>query len=240
MFKRKNNKEKLLVEFWAEEPLSHTLFPMPSPAYLDIPQWYRDLNRFSDGKLTINENGMSNARLKACTSYMDTFMMGYMVKLHCDILIEDLEDGSGKTMRWTSSMSPISPRSMDIANELPEVAGFGAFTQAWEMKWGFKLPKGYSMLVTQPFNRQDLPTWTTQGIIDADEFIGPGGVPFAIKDSFSGMLKAGTPIIQLIPFKRDSWESKEIESPFKSPDGRPRNYATGWYKKTIWKKKDFR
>lgn len=234
----KNKKDRQLIKFWIEDDFDHTIVPMPNPAHQDIPKWYKDLERYDGGKLLVRPDGSSNVRLKACASYLDPFLMGYMVKLHCDIFVEKTENGTD--MRWTSALAPLSGRTVDIASDLPEVAGYGMFTQAWEMRWAFTVPKGYSVLVTQPFNRQDLPTFSTTGIIDADDLLGPGGVPFAVKQDFEGIIKAGTPILQLIPFKRESWDSEETPSPFRSKDGRPRNIISGWYKDNIWKKKDFK
>jgi hypothetical protein len=53
------------------------------------------------------------------------------------------------------------------------------------------------------------------------------------------VIKAGTPIVQLIPFKRDAWESKIVENPFPGGDFRARHRIVGWYKDVIWKKKEF-
>jgi hypothetical protein len=49
-----------------------------------------------------------------------------------------------------------------------------------------KLPEGYSAIFTQPFNRFDLPFMSSTGIMDLDTGIGPGAVPFAVKDGFNG------------------------------------------------------
>ena len=237
MFK-KNKKDSQLIQFWAEDPSRHTAFPMPRPAYEDIPKWYKDLERYDNGKLQVRPDGTTNVRLKACASFLDCFTMGYLVKLHCDIYLEKTENGT--EMRWTSPIAPLSARTEDIAKDIPEIPGYGMFTQAWEMSWAFKVPKGYSVLVTNPLNRQDLPFFATSGVIDADDILGPGGVPFAVKKDFEGIIPAGTPILQLIPFKRESWRSSEMENPFKSSDIRARNIISGWYRDNIWKKKDFK
>jgi hypothetical protein len=94
--------------------------------------------------------------------------------------------------------------------------------------------------VSHPFNRLDLPFISTSGIVDADKGIGSGGVPFAIKKGYSGIIEAGTPILQLLPFKRDNWQKQMVDaSNTVGWSERPRNKITGWYKNELWQRKSY-
>ena len=62
------------------------------------------------------------------------------------------------------------------------------------------------------------------GIVDTDKYVAPVNFPFVINDpKFEGLISKGTPIAQIIPFKRNSWKMKignknnikEIESNIK-------------------------
>jgi hypothetical protein len=47
------------------------------------------------------------------------------------------------------------------------------------------------------------------GIVDTDKYTAPVNFPFVINDiNFEGIIPKGTPIAQVIPFKRDPWEIK--------------------------------
>jgi hypothetical protein len=47
------------------------------------------------------------------------------------------------------------------------------------------------------------------GIVDTDEYASPVNFPFVINDpNFEGFIPKGTPIAQVIPFKRESWKMK--------------------------------
>jgi hypothetical protein len=47
------------------------------------------------------------------------------------------------------------------------------------------------------------------GIVDTDEYYAPVNFPFVIDDpEFQGLIPKGTPIAQIIPFKRDTCEIK--------------------------------
>ena len=68
------------------------------------------------------------------------------------------------------------------------------------------MDKGYSVLITHPFNRDDLPFRTLTGLVDVDLYKS-NTIQFPavwIDESFTGILKKGTPIAQCIPIKRDN------------------------------------
>jgi hypothetical protein len=210
------------------------------PAKNFIPDWYKDIPRFNndDKKIKIQGNGISNVGLKSCIPFLDSLNVGYIITLHCDILVEDL--GGEKRMSWTSSSPPLEPRPVETVGKIPSPAGYGNFTQAWKFKRGILVPKGYSLLFTQPLNHTELNTYTTSGIVDADGGMGSGGIPFAVREDFQGVIKAGTPIMQIIPFKRDNWKLEKLGSiPKTYKQWASRNSLSGWYKQNIWKKKSF-
>jgi len=210
------------------------------PSKKFVPTWYKNISKYvDDSVLRIDSKGFTNIGLKGCFPFLDSLNLGYMLTVHCDILVE-MVDGVQK-LSWTSDTPPIQPRPMAIVKDIPSVPGYGNFTQAWYFRHGVLLPKGYSMLITQPLNHFELNTFTTSGVVDADGGMAAGGIPFSVKDNFEGVIKAGTPIMQLIPFKRDNWKleySKEKE-PKNVPVWSPRNSLSGWYKQNVWKKKSF-
>jgi hypothetical protein len=228
------------MQFWAETSGVKNLCPEPVPAKELVPKWYKDLSRYSGAnKLMITDTGAANMSVKSCMPFLDTLTSGYIIKLHCDILVE-WQDDDNFTMQWTSDMPPLTARSKSVADSVPTANGYTPFSQAWEIKYCFQAPKGYSVLVSHPFNRLDLPFISTSGIVDADKGIGSGGVPFAIKKGYSGIIEAGTPILQLLPFKRDNWQKQMVDaSNTVGWSERPRNKITGWYKNELWQRKSY-
>jgi hypothetical protein len=235
----KNNKTKS-ISFFSKTDMSANLSDPPVVSKSKIPDWYRSLPRFLDGnKLKVKYSGETNNGIKSCSSFFDAMAFGYMITTFCDINIEIAEDGNHFAY-WSSTLAPLSPRPYEVYSQLPNPPGFGPFNLAIELTHGFVVPKGYSVIVTQPFNHYELNTFLSTGIIDADTPIQPGGIPFAVREGFEGTIPAGTPIAQIIPFKRDNWKSEIIEDMFRNNSGSiPRNYFTGWYKKKVWKKKEF-
>ena len=110
---------------------------------------------------------------------------------------------------------------------------------AWE--------SGYSLLVTHPLNRFDLPFVSLSGIVDADITMTHGRIPFFIKKGFSGVIEAGTPILQVLPFKRDDWEMElkfynqdEIVERFMDQSRTFRTENGEVYKKTMWTRRKYK
>lgn len=83
------------------------------------------------------------------------------------------------------------------------------------------------------------------GIVDTDKYASPVNFPFILNDiKFTGLIPAGTPIAQVIPFKRDSWRmnfgsEKEITASIKSDKTLKRKFFDV-YRNTFWSSKDFK
>ena len=98
----------------------------------------------------------------------------------------------------------------------------------------------------QPINHFELPWVTVGGIIDSDKVTTSGLIPFFLKEGFTGVVPAGTPYLQIIPFKREDWESEMIfHSPmdiFKKTQQTSDLFRTsegGVYKKLFWSKRKY-
>ena len=73
--------------------------------------------------------------------------------------------------------------------------------------WTIQLPPGYSILVSHPINRDDLPFRALSGLVDCDRYH-DAFVQFParwVDPSFNGVLPKGTPVAQCLPIKRETW-----------------------------------
>jgi hypothetical protein len=203
-----------------------------------LPTWYKE----SEASIVIDEE--DGPGLKKCIPFLDALISGYFLVSPVDIFVSKNDDGSLK-IGWNSSEAFggfIAERSKELGEKMPRPAGHYPNHLAFKGNWGFKTPRGWSLLITHPFNRHDLPWTITSGIIDADKFSTSGNLPFFIREDFVGMIPAGTPFAQLIPIKRSSWKSiyndqgiaylellqgNTVRTPGKS------------YKKLFWVRKDY-
>tara|TARA_B110000503_G_C7045811_1_gene370180 strand:- start:227 stop:835 length:609 start_codon:yes stop_codon:yes gene_type:complete len=183
---------------------------------------------------------------KACPAIFDIMGSGYVYRTPCDI--EFTENAAG-----TIQAKVLDPKNKDFLQErmaMPQFVppnGYHEKHFAWWADWAVELPEGYSALYTQPFNRFELPFLTTSGIIDNDHVHLPGTMPFYIQKGFTGILPAGTPYAQILPFKREHWESEvqsslppeemtaknvENSAKYRKPDG-------GIYQKEVWERRKY-
>ncbi len=174
----------------------------PIPASKTIPDWYKKGSIFKPEQVEFNEVNEAKLTLKNCMPFLDALSAGYVQKTWCDIHIS-VQDNQ------LSYRYALEPEIMTVRDKVSvDVLGFYDIEFVWRTVWRAILPKGYSLLVTHPLNRLDLPFQTMTGFIDADHFYHTpiGNIPFFVKQGFSGIIPAGTPMFQMIPVKRDNWE----------------------------------
>lgn len=215
---------------------------LPIPVKQVLPDWYRKLT--SELKsLPPHQYDVfaKNKILKACVPFMDAMLNGYVATLSQDVEVMIV---NGETQfRWADVPEMVVARSSEATHGLPTPNGYAVSNFAWINQTSIKTPPGYSILITHPLNRFELPFLTMSAIVDSDTTMGEGGVAFFIEKGFEGIIKRGTPIFQIIPIKRDSWSS-ELNQAI-SHEGEKNNYlsrttARAWYKKNVWKRKEFK
>jgi hypothetical protein len=211
----------------------------PIPIKKLLPSWYRE----SETTFKTSE-GEEAAGLKKCVPFLDALMSGYALVLPVDVFVSETAEGELK-ITWNSPdefAQLITERPVESAQKLPRPEGHRPNHLAWRGTWGVKTPRGWSLLVTHPLNRFDLPFTTTSGIMDADEYSTAGNLPFFIKKGFTGVIPAGTPIAQLIPIKRANWHSVPNNSGLQyleTLQGQTVRTPGRSYKKLFWHRKRY-
>jgi len=226
-----------VIEF-ATEAKTH---PIPRPAKLSIPTWYKNQTLFLDSNNIMKTTDPAIHTMKRCVPFLDSLTTGYLVELWCDILVK--KDVNGKAnFVCRNDTPPIHERIIGTTLELPVPAGHSFRRFTWEMPYHLQVPKSYSVLITHPLNRFDLPFTTLSAVVDADEVMYAGSIPFFLRDDFEGIIEKGTPLYQVLPFKRENWDSKENETLIaKGQLNAKSSFAVlyGWYKRQVWKKKEY-
>lgn len=203
-----------------------------SPSKTSIPDWWKN------GEININVNDMIYPGMKTCIPFMEIMNIGYCLVTPFDIYIIESKDKQSIEIKWNEEKNVIDERPSSLGSTIPRPAGHRPNHFAWQSIWGWKTPKGWSTIVTHPFNRYDLPFTTLSGIIDSDGFNANGNMPFFIKEGFSGLIPAGTPFAQLIPIKRKKWKMWIDDSEAKKArkQGSESRQEKTSYKKKYWKK----
>lgn len=174
----------------------------PKPASKYIPDWYKNLESYLNGSKKPDGQGSSWATAKRCMPIFDAISAGYIIVSPADVYVSQRD---GQPYYEWASFGLIQFHPKEQAPEHPHRNGVEAFPK-WINYWAIKTPKGYSTLFVQPFHREAVFS-ILPGVVDTDAYTNPVNFPFVLNDpKFEGVIPAGTPIAQVIPFKRESWK----------------------------------
>jgi hypothetical protein len=199
------------IEFVTAYPEISLAFPEPVPASKAIPQWYKDQPSYMGNDSSIT-NGQMKLTVKKCQAFFDAMSAGYILKMPMDLYV-DTTDGN-QTFELPLDCRAYQSRLM--ATHTNDQVSHMKWDEDLYIRhilrihptWLVRTPKGYSSLFTQPMHQEPSPIFAVSAIIDTDNFLSDGHLSFFVKKGFKGVIKQGTPLIQVIPFKRDEWEMK--------------------------------
>jgi hypothetical protein len=237
------------VSFFPRDMIVSQVVQSPKPSRDYMPDWFKNL-----GAAWKDPQGFLRAGPTKCMPLLDSFTSGYIHELAVDVEVINAgkDPRTGKDLiryRWGdipgSKIQPIITRQHEngAPPSLPHFPGYYDIEFQWYTLWDAETPKGYSTIYHHPNNRFDLPFQTFSGIIDTDSWHGSGPVPFLLKEGFTGVIPAGTPIIQFTFVKRENWVSKKedfnMDKKIKH-ESSVKKYFQGGYKKEHWVKKEFK
>lgn len=214
----------------------------PQPAGKLLPEWYKKMKSYIDSNERNVKEGTITSTVKKCVPVFDALTSGYIISLHADIWIG--ENNGDIMINWRSGGdSLITKHEFAQVLEYPNASPQGAFK--FFNPWAIKTPKGYSCLFVPPLNAPNQYFTIFSGIVDTDTYLGAVHFPFTLNDpNFRGLIPAGTPIAQVIPFKRERWNmkfggKKELDLINKSD----KRLAIRWfdsYKTQFWHRKEYK
>ena len=238
------------ITFTALTDRTLKLEPNPTPASMHSPAWYKKTPKYESANggsqsivefLKIDNFHMT---FKMCQPFTDALVSGYMITLPAKIVVTQTLNSEGvfsPNIRWNTNWDIVDAQSPFVASKLPKPEGYSSNLFRWISNWKIETPLGYSALFMHPIYRYDLPFHTLTGFVDTDKNPNPLLLPFFVKENFEGEIPLGTPIAQVFPIKRDSWESN-ISQNILDPYGPMRVKQTFQraYKKLYWSKKSYK
>ena len=215
-------------------------FYPPKPAVKEVPDWYRNTPEYVNdkGKKIVVYNETPHT-IKKCIPVFDAITAGYILYTQVDVQVS-IQDGF-PFYTWPEqnaiALHPLEQAPLHPArNETPY--------PKWNNPYAITTPPGYSVLFTQPMHRESVFT-ILDGIVDTDQYKAPVNFPFVLKDTkWEGIIPAGTPMAQVIPFKRESWEHKiGSDKERQEQEKTTRKLKTLFfnsYKRQFWSRKEYR
>ncbi|WP_144797708.1 hypothetical protein [Halorubrum depositum] len=209
-----NPEEDQIIEFVTEKEL-YGAIPEPVPANKVLPDWYRKLGQYTDPDSRFgsgnDRHSIASSTVKRCAPFMEAMTLGWIIPLPAEVQFK-AADGYVE-YEWDFSTEVISN------HDLAQVGGEMFPNHEWPImkfinQWSMKVPEGYSALITQPMNRPGLPFTPFSGVVDIDRYFNNVNAPFMwTGGEYEGIIEDGTPIIQVIPFKRDMLLTDGITRP---------------------------
>jgi hypothetical protein len=177
------------------------IIPEPYSARKLMPEWYKSLPPKIEKKELLE-----NSTIKRCAPFLDAMCIGYIIPLAADVEFITNDDASGVTYKsmFYRTMIENHNRNQIETDKIPHPT-----SPKPPMKflnwWAIKVPKDYSVLFIPPMNRIDKRFQCMSGMVDCDGYFEFINFPFFFTEpNYTGILKAGTPLVQVIPIKRGS------------------------------------
>jgi hypothetical protein len=175
----------------------------PKPATASVPDWYKNLSSYMGGEKKPTGEGNTTGTIKRCMPVFDAIIGGYILYTNVDVWVSQRNEQPW--FEWPS-FGPIQFHPVKQAPNHPDRNGHRESYPKWINPWAIQTPPGYSTLFVQPMHRESVFT-ILPGVVDTDQYNSPVNFPFVLNDiNFEGLIPVGTPMAQVIPFKRESWE----------------------------------
>jgi len=198
---------------------SDNIFVTPIvPASKALPDWYKNL------EARYPEEGMQPWQaptVKGCMPFFDALVQGYVIPLWADLYVTTRinEEGVPYPMfTWGPNMDgdgfmESHERIQTLGMPMMEQSLGGGPAFKFLSPWFIETPKGYSTLFVPPLNNANPHFQVVSAIVSTDSYKQFINFPFIWKGpaDWEGILPQGTPIVQVIPFKRDDF-NHEIEA----------------------------
>jgi hypothetical protein len=187
----------------------------PQPSSKHLPEWYRNQSAIIDDKNDLAK-GMVASTVKKCMPVFDIMTAGYMLTAPCDIFIDatnpeklvysipmGLRQFQGDIFA-THAREQYEEYPIDKRRSHKDLLRVYPF-------WSIETPSGYSCMFVNPMHADISPLTAIPGIVDTDSFVTNGHLSFIVESNFKGTIKQGTPLVQVIPFKREPWASSVVD-----------------------------
>jgi hypothetical protein len=236
-------KKKIIFESYFEGFISS-----PKPALHYIPESYKKLDR------SMGTNKTTDQTVRACVPFLDALKFGYVIPFPIDYEVSYQEGNLNFNISEMIEGGPAQGHFAVESHKQGQVSeGLKHDKRTFDVvckflsNWKIITSPGYSCLFTQPLN-QNAPFKIIDGVVDTDKFPLHINFPFYWTGDLDKkyFLKHGTPMVQVIPFKRDDWEMKLKKAPKEDYDNKLKNrikmgnWIVDAYKNIFWSKKTYK
>jgi hypothetical protein len=159
-------------------------------------------------------NGFPNFTAKNCFPMLDAMSIGYMIPLWADVSVS--QKSNMPMIDWKIGIPVFDTHSFEMTKDVDVPQGYSYLAYKMHNKFVIKTPPGWSCLFVHPMGHTDLPFYSMPAVVDTDKHEDVINPVIWIKEGFEGIIEEGTPILQIIPFKRENWKSEYLSIKLKN------------------------
>jgi len=193
------------INFYHSSSAIRKMFP-PVPAKKFLPDWYKKLEAVLDNSDDSDFAPAKSATIKNCVPVQDMITSGYIIRtpVEYEVKAEQKED--------IEVLKARCPEAFHIHghyhHQFPvQTQGKCKSYLKITTGWRIETPPGYSCLITQPFYFMEERFTVLPAIVDTDSYDGYVEFPIYANTTEQFCISPGTPLVQIIPFRREEWNS---------------------------------
>jgi len=235
------------IEFYTNSREIYDSIPHPMPAGRFIPRWFKNLQPDS-------KDDPTGSTIKRCVPFLDSLTAGYVIPLWQDIHFHTgYENNNVPFINYSWSVNLIQGDTPISEHGWKQIEGsdisktpLGKYPLKFNNPWVIKTPPGYSCLFLNPLNHYNEDFELISAVVDTDTYTSNINFPFIfLNDDFNDVVSRGTPLVQVIPFKREPWKinvgvaDKKQTQDTLTTSTKLRTVIKKGYRNFFWHKKSF-
>jgi len=208
-------------------------YELPKPASRYLPEWYKQTELKHDDDKTLAKS------IRACLPVMEALTFGWVVPVPTDVSI--VRDNGELRVEWNDeTFTPMGNHHKGQVGE-DDFPHDGEILK-FNLPYILRTPEGVSTMYMPPLNRVETRFRPFSGIVDTDEYVNQTNIPaLMLDDEWEGVIEAGTPLVQVMPFERDSVVNKsetrtmtDEEEEWSKRTSEVVSAVDAYYKEEVW------
>jgi hypothetical protein len=178
------------------------VIPKPAASNKFFPEYFRKLNSQIG-------NDVQDLTVKRCVPFLEAMSAGFIIPLWCDVHVvaSNGEITLSFPRNWRRDYQVGKHTKLQIGDHPDTKKKYGNLPLKWVNPWVIETEPGVSCLFTSPMNHGGLNVKLVDGVVDTDNYYNTINFPFFWTGGDGEfILSAGTPLIQVIPFRRDAFD----------------------------------
>jgi hypothetical protein len=183
------------------------VIPRPAASSKFFPDYFRRL------KSQIGSD-VQDLTVKRCVPFLEAMSAGFIIPLWCDVNV--IASGGSITINfprdWRRDYQIGSHTEAQVSGHPATGEKYGNIPLKWVNPWVIETDPGVSCMFTSPMNHGDKNIKIIDGIVDTDNYYNTINFPFFWTGGDGEfIIPAGTPLVQVVPFRREEFNLEFAE-----------------------------